>query len=133
MGLRAGGRGSRCCISAARWNIASSSGTASAPWWKSRTMGPRRAMRRAAPSGSVQRERAATRYRLVGHERHFTFERRAVHMAAVFHVVEGRGAVLRAAVVPEHRVAPPPAGRVDELGAHGEFLRVLDERRAVRS
>src|SRR6478736_5473498 len=99
---------------------------ASAQWSRCRTTAPRRAMPRVPRCGSVQRERAATRYRLVGHEWHFALERRAVHVAPVLRIVEGRGAMLRAAVVPEHRVARPPAVPVDELRTHCELLQVLD-------
>ena len=47
-----------------------------------------------------------------------------MHVAAVFLVVERRGAVLRAAVVPEHRVARAPAVPIDEFRTEtgGEIL-----------
>src|SRR5207253_9652591 len=117
----------RCSISARRWNTAWSSRTASAPPSKRRTTPRCRAMPPAATCGSVQRERAATKYRRGGHERRLALERRAVHVPTVLRIVERRGAVLRAAVVPEHRVARAPLVPVDEFRAHREFLQVADE------
>src|SRR5437667_12491559 len=81
-------------------------------------------------SGLVRRERAASKCRRGSHQRHLAFDRRAVHVAPILLVVERRGAMLRAAVVPQHGVAGTPAVAVDELRPHGEFLQVLDERRA---
>ena len=62
------------------------------------------------------------RAKLACHYRQVAFDRRAPHMAAVRRIVERRGAVLRAAVVPQHRVVQPPAVAVDEFRAYRELL-----------
>src|SRR5438067_1651941 len=90
-------------------------------------MAARRATRQAPPSGSVQRERTATKYRRASGERRLALERRAVHVPPVCRLVEWRGAVLRAAVVPEHRVAGTPAVAIDKPRLHGELLQIADE------
>src|SRR5690349_3150406 len=90
-------------------------------------MGRQRATPPATPSGSVQRERTATKYRRASRARRLALERRAMHVASVCRIVEWRGAMLCAAVVPEHRVAGTPAMAIDECGPHGELLQVPDE------
>jgi len=87
----------------------------------------RRASWQAMPSGLLRRERAASKCRRSSHQRRFALDRRAVHVSAVFLVVERRGAMLRAAVVPQYRVAGTPAMAVDELRSYGEFLQVADQ------
>src|SRR2546421_8157675 len=82
----------------------------------------RRATARAMRSGLVRRERAASKCRRGSHQRHLAFDRRAMHVAPVLLVVERRGAMLRAAVVPQHGVAGAPAMPIHEVGLHRKLL-----------
>src|SRR5438876_6704095 len=96
---------------------------ARARWWKNPMTATRRATARAMRSGLVRRERAASKCWRGSHQRHLAFDRRAVHVAPVLLVVERRGAMLRAAVVPQHGVAGAPAMPIDEFGLHGNCVR----------
>src|SRR5687768_10653275 len=117
-----------CSISALRSSTTSNWRTRSAGWWRSPITAGRRNFRPASASGSVRRQRAA--WRCSRHHRLVALDGGAQHVAAVLLVVKGRGAVLRAAVVPEHRVVQPPAVAVDEFRAYRELLQVLDQRGA---
>src|SRR5687768_1560429 len=110
--------------SARRSNTTWSWRTESAGWWRRQITAVRRSSRPASACGSVRRQRAAWR---CSHHRLVALDGRAQHVPAVLGIVERRGAMLRAAVVPEHGVVQPPAVAVDELRAHGEFLEVLDQ------
>ena len=108
----------RCVMSstsARRSNTTWSWRTESAGWWRRQITAVRRSSRPASACGSVRRQRAAWR---CSHHRLVALDGRAQHVPAVLGIVERRGAVLRAAVVPEHRVVQPPAVAVDELRAH---------------
>ena len=61
------------------------------------------------------------------HDRHFAFERRALHQPLIFRVVERRRAMLRAAVVPQQRIADPPLVAIDEFRPRREILQVVDQ------
>src|SRR2546428_6361046 len=87
----------------------------------------RRATARAMPSGLVRRERAASKCRRGSHQRHLALDGRAVHVAPVLLVVERRGAMLCAAVVPQYGVAGTPAVPIHEFGPHGKFLQRANE------
>src|SRR5438128_7993035 len=95
----------------------------------------RRATARAMRSGSVRREKTASRFpskdRRGSHQRHLAFDRGAVHVAPVLLVVERRGAMLRASVVPQHGVAGAPAMPIYEVGPHRKFLQRANQLGAV--
>src|SRR5919106_2286327 len=113
-----------CSISERRWNTTSTLKAASAAWWKRRMMAVRRNSGPASASGLVRRQRVACR---CSHYRQVTLDRGSQHVPPVPAVVERGGAMLGAAVVPQHRVVQPPAVAVDELGAYREFLQVADQ------
>ena len=76
---------------------------------------------------SSDERRRRTEHFALRHDRHFAFERRALHQALIFRVVERRRAVLRAAVVPQQRVADAPLVAIDEFRPGREILQVVDQ------
>src|SRR3712207_8962087 len=66
-------------------------------------------------------------HRRLRHQRRLTFERGAVHQTTMPRVVERCGTVLRAAVVPQERVAHPPNVPVDKFRPVREIEQVINE------